>query len=96
MPRLRCSTSALHDLNARDRAILKLRYAESKPFHVIGHMLGLSESRVCQLHKRILVDATAPARVAARGSCLTPTARRPPADTHLSPEAAISYLAVAC
>ena len=44
----------LHDLNARDRAILKLRYAESKPFHVIGEMLGLSESRVCQLHKRIL------------------------------------------
>jgi len=44
----------LHDLNARDRAILKLRYAESKPFHVIGNMLGLSESRVCQLHKRIL------------------------------------------
>ncbi|MDE3094534.1 MAG: sigma-70 family RNA polymerase sigma factor [Chloroflexota bacterium] len=44
----------LHDLNARDRAILKLRYAESRPFHVIGEMLGLSESRVCQLHKRIL------------------------------------------
>ena len=37
-----------------DRAILKLRYAESKPFHVIGQLLGLSESRVCQLHKRIL------------------------------------------
>ncbi|MBF6599546.1 MAG: sigma-70 family RNA polymerase sigma factor [Dehalococcoidia bacterium] len=45
---------ALHELNARDRAILKLRYGESKPFHVIGDMLGLSESRVCQLHKRIL------------------------------------------
>jgi RNA polymerase sigma factor FliA len=44
----------LHELNARDRAILKLRYAESKPFHVIGDLLGLSESRVCQLHKRIL------------------------------------------
>lgn len=45
---------ALRDLNARDRAILKLRYAESKPFHEIGAMMGLSESRVCQLHKRIL------------------------------------------
>jgi RNA polymerase sigma factor for flagellar operon FliA len=44
----------LHGLNARDRAILKLRYDESKPFHVIGEILGLSESRVCQLHKRIL------------------------------------------
>ncbi len=45
---------ALKDLTARDRAILKLRYAESKPFHEIGQMMGLSESRVCQLHKRIL------------------------------------------
>src|SRR6185295_17653106 len=45
---------ALQDLPARDRAILRLRYAESKPFHEIGQMMGLSESRVCQLHKRIL------------------------------------------
>jgi len=45
---------ALTHLNARDRAILKLRYAEQKPFHEIGAMMGLSESRVCQLHKRIL------------------------------------------
>ena len=46
--------NALTTLNARDRAILKLRYSESKPFHEIGAMMGLSESRVCQLHKRIL------------------------------------------
>jgi RNA polymerase sigma factor for flagellar operon FliA len=46
--------AALTHLNARDRAILKLRYSESKPFHEIGSMMGLSESRVCQLHKRIL------------------------------------------
>ena len=45
---------ALTHLNARDRAILKLRYSEAKPFHEIGAMMGLSESRVCQLHKRIL------------------------------------------
>ena len=45
---------ALHRLSARDRAILRLRYADSKPFHEIGQMMGLSESRVCQLHKRIL------------------------------------------
>ena len=41
-------------LTARDRAILKLRYSQAKPFHEIGRMMGLSESRVCQLHKRIL------------------------------------------
>jgi RNA polymerase sigma factor for flagellar operon FliA len=45
---------AVKQLSARDRAILRLRYAEAKPFHVIGQMMGLSESRVCQLHKRIL------------------------------------------
>ncbi len=45
---------ALHCLNARDRAILRLRYNEAKPFHEIGTLMGLSESRVCQLHKRIL------------------------------------------
>jgi RNA polymerase sigma factor for flagellar operon FliA len=47
---------SLKQLGARDRAILQLRYAESKPFHEIGQMMGLSESRVCQLHKRILLQ----------------------------------------
>ncbi|MEX2245946.1 MAG: sigma-70 family RNA polymerase sigma factor [Dehalococcoidia bacterium] len=46
--------AALGCLSPRDRAILTLRYHESKPFHEIGEMMGLSESRVCQLHKRIL------------------------------------------
>lgn len=46
--------SVVTGLNPRDRAILRLRYADSKPFHEIGAMMGLSESRVCQLHKRIL------------------------------------------
>jgi len=45
---------ALRHLTARDRAILQLRYTQAKPFHEIGEMMGLSESRVCQLHKRIL------------------------------------------
>jgi RNA polymerase sigma factor for flagellar operon FliA len=45
---------AVEQLSERDRAILQLRYAESRPFHEVGKRLGLSESRVCQLHKRIL------------------------------------------
>ncbi len=45
---------AMDQLNERDRAILQLRYGESRPFHEVGRILGLSESRVCQLHKRIL------------------------------------------
>lgn len=45
---------AVDRLSERDQAILRLRYGESRPFHEIGQRLGLSESRVCQLHKRIL------------------------------------------
>ena len=45
---------AIGRLTERERAILQLRYGESKPFHQVGKILGLSESRVCQLHKRIL------------------------------------------
>lgn len=45
---------AVKQLSERDRAILQLRYTESRPFHEVGTVLGLSESRVCQLHKRIL------------------------------------------
>jgi RNA polymerase sigma factor for flagellar operon FliA len=47
-------SEAVEGLNERDRAILKLRYGEARPFHEVGQQLGLSESRVCQLHKRIL------------------------------------------
>ncbi|MCH7718083.1 MAG: sigma-70 family RNA polymerase sigma factor [Chloroflexi bacterium] len=45
---------AVVKLSERDQAILQLRYIESRPFHEVGRLLGLSESRVCQLHKRIL------------------------------------------
>jgi len=45
---------AVASLNERDQKILRFRYVESRPFHEVGRLLGLSESRVCQLHKRIL------------------------------------------
>ncbi len=51
---LQMLSEAVGELSERDRAILQLRYAESRPFHEVGRRLGLSESRVCQLHKRIL------------------------------------------
>jgi RNA polymerase sigma factor for flagellar operon FliA len=51
---LQMLSEAVSELSERDRAILRLRYAESRPFHEVGWQLGLSESRVCQLHKRIL------------------------------------------
>lgn len=45
---------AINALSARDREIIQLRYIRNLPFHEIGKMMGLSESRVCQLHKRII------------------------------------------
>jgi len=46
--------TALSSLSARDQKIVQLRYGRSLPFHEIGRLMNLSESRVCQLHKRIL------------------------------------------
>jgi RNA polymerase sigma factor for flagellar operon FliA len=51
---LRLLRKALGRLSERDQALLRLRYGESRPFHEVGRLLGLSESRVCQLHKRVL------------------------------------------
>ncbi len=51
---LRLLGKALGTLSSRDQAIVKLRYGRSMPFHEIGQRMHLSESRVCQLHKRIL------------------------------------------
>jgi RNA polymerase sigma factor for flagellar operon FliA len=46
--------TALSSLSNRDQKIVQLRYGRSMPFHEIGRLMNLSESRVCQLHKRIL------------------------------------------
>lgn len=45
---------ALNTLSSRDKTIVQLRYGRAMPFHEIGKLMNLSESRVCQLHKRIL------------------------------------------
>jgi RNA polymerase sigma factor for flagellar operon FliA len=45
---------AVNTLSFRDREIVRLRYGKAMPFHEIGRQMNLSESRVCQLHKRIL------------------------------------------
>jgi RNA polymerase sigma factor for flagellar operon FliA len=47
---------ALEQLAERDRELLRLRYGESRPFHEVGRILGLSESRACQIHKRVLAQ----------------------------------------
>lgn len=51
---LQILNNAIGDLSERDRELLQLRYGRNLPFHEIGRLMNLSESRVCQLHKRIL------------------------------------------
>jgi RNA polymerase sigma factor for flagellar operon FliA len=51
---LRLLSEAMDTLTPRERSILYMRYGQSMPFHEIGALMGLSESRICQLHKKIL------------------------------------------
>lgn len=45
---------AIARLPDRDGAILDLHWREGLPFHQIGKIMGLSESRICGLHRRAL------------------------------------------
>ncbi|HLF78953.1 MAG TPA: sigma-70 family RNA polymerase sigma factor [Dehalococcoidia bacterium] len=47
---------AVGSLSDRDRQIVELRYKRSLSISAIGRMLNVSESRVSQLHKRILAS----------------------------------------
>jgi len=42
--------AAIADLPERERAVILLRYHEALYLHEIGRLLGVSESRVCQIH----------------------------------------------
>lgn len=46
-------SDAVTDLPARDQTIVRLYYYEDKSFKEIGSLLGVTESRVSQLHSRI-------------------------------------------
>jgi RNA polymerase sigma factor FliA len=50
---------ALSELSGRDRAIVEFKYVRSLPFQEIARRLNISESRVCQLHKRIISNLRA-------------------------------------
>lgn len=45
---------ALSTLPQRDQQVIEMRYKKGLSFRQIGDTLSLSESRVCQLHRRIL------------------------------------------
>lgn len=48
-------TKALEMLNEKDRTVLSLYYYEGMTLKEIGKVLGVSESRVCQLHSRAII-----------------------------------------
>lgn len=47
-------TEAIGRLGERDRAVIHLYYVENRTLAEIGRLLGVTESRVCQLHSRLV------------------------------------------
>ncbi|MGI9859982.1 FliA/WhiG family RNA polymerase sigma factor [Moorella naiadis] len=52
----RALTVALENLKEKDRLVLTLYYYEGLTLKEIGKILGISESRVCQLHGRAVLN----------------------------------------
>jgi RNA polymerase sigma factor for flagellar operon FliA len=48
-------TTAVHQLGERDQLVVRLYYLENRTLAEIGRLLGVTESRVCQLHARLVV-----------------------------------------
>jgi RNA polymerase sigma factor for flagellar operon FliA len=51
---LRQLAVAVAQLGERDRAVVRLYYVENRTLAEIGSLLGVTESRVCQLHARLV------------------------------------------
>jgi RNA polymerase sigma factor for flagellar operon FliA len=51
---LRQLAAAVAQLGERDRAVVRLYYVENRTLAEIGSLLGVTESRVCQLHTRLV------------------------------------------
>ncbi|OZM78368.1 FliA/WhiG family RNA polymerase sigma factor [Pseudonocardia sp. MH-G8] len=51
---LRQLAQAVAQLGERDRAVVRLYYLENRTLAEIGRLLGVTESRVCQLHTRLV------------------------------------------
>jgi RNA polymerase sigma factor for flagellar operon FliA len=51
---LRHLAAAVAQLEERDRAVVRLYYLENRTLAEIGKVLGVTESRVCQLHTRLV------------------------------------------
>jgi RNA polymerase sigma factor FliA len=46
--------AAIEQLGERDRTVVRLYYMENRTLAEIGRLLGVTESRVCQLHTRLV------------------------------------------
>jgi len=53
---LECMASAIEDLPDKERQIIALYYNEELTLKEIGAVLGISESRVCQIHSRAVFN----------------------------------------
>jgi RNA polymerase sigma factor for flagellar operon FliA len=51
---LRQLALAVAQLEERDRDVVRLYYLENRTLAEIGRLLGVTESRVCQLHTRLV------------------------------------------
>jgi RNA polymerase sigma factor FliA len=51
---MRQLNAAVAGLGERDRTVIQLYYLEDRTLAEIGRMLGVTESRVCQLHARLV------------------------------------------
>lgn len=51
---LRQLAAVVAQLGERDRTVIQLYYLENRTLAEIGRMLGVTESRVCQLHSRLV------------------------------------------
>jgi len=51
---MRQLNTAVAGLGERDRTVIQLYYLENRTLAEIGRMLGVTESRVCQLHARLV------------------------------------------
>jgi RNA polymerase sigma factor for flagellar operon FliA len=51
---MRQLNAAVAGLGERDRTVVQLYYLENRTLAEIGRMLGVTESRVCQLHARLV------------------------------------------
>lgn len=52
-------SEAIHTLNEREQQVLSLYYNDGLTFKEIGKVLDITESRVCQLHARVIMSLKA-------------------------------------